>query len=230
MCSSSTNSAGINYIDPLMGVMYFYARTDMNSRIMPGYALPFVVYALVIAAILAMRLFLPWPYVVSISALIMLAVPFFLKPGSRDLKWHPRGIILGLLVSAVLLAAYLAVIWGYGLYSGQSLTINRLSYSFILMQLLLVALPEEAFFRGYLQQKFGNSIKSVVVVSALFAVGHFVTLCLGGNHAPAVCAQAILTFFPSLVMGYLYIATGTLWASIIFHFLANVVHIAVGLS
>ena len=213
-----------------MGVMYFYARTDMNSRTMPGYAIPFVVYALVIAAILVMRLLLPWPYVVSISALIMLAVPFFLRPDSRDLKWHPRGIILGLIVSAVVLAAYLAVIWGYGLYSGQSLAINRLSYSFILMQLLLVALPEEAFFRGYLQQKFGNSIKSVVIVSALFAVGHFVTLCLGGNYGHDVCAQAILTFFPSLVMGYLYLATGTLWASVIFHFLANVVHIAVGLS
>lgn len=210
--------------------MYFYALTDMKSRIIPGYAVPLVVYALVIAAILVMRLLLPWPYVVSISALIMLAIPFFLKPDSRDLKWHPRGILLGLIVSAVLLAAYLAVVWGYGLYSGQSLTINKLSYSFILMQLLLVALPEEAFFRGYLQPKFGNNIKSVVIVSALFAVGHFVTLCLGGNHGSGVCAQAILTFFPSLVMGYLYLATGSLWASIIFHFLANVVHIAVGLS
>lgn len=210
--------------------MYFYALTDMKSRIMPGYAVPLAVYTLVIAAILVMRLSLPWPYVVSVSALIMLAVPFFLKPDSGDLKWHPRGILLGLLVSAALLAAYVAVIWGYGFYTGQSLTVNKLSYSFVLTQLLLVALPEEAFFRGYLQQKFGNSIKSVVIVSVLFAVGHFVTLCLGGGHGAEVCAQAILTFFPSLVMGYLYLATGTLWAGIIFHFLANVVHIAVGLS
>lgn len=210
--------------------MYFYALTDMKSRIMPGYAVPLAVYTLVIAAILVMRLSLPWPYVVSVSALIMLAVPFFLKPDSGDLKWHPRGILLGLFVSAALLAAYVAVIWGYGFYTGQSLAVNKLSYSFVLTQLLLVALPEEAFFRGYLQQKFGNGIKSVVIVSVLFAVGHFVTLCLGGGHDAEVCAQAILTFFPSLVMGYLYLATGTLWAGIIFHFLANVVHIAVGLS
>jgi membrane protease YdiL (CAAX protease family) len=45
-----------------------------------------------------------------------------------------------------------------------------------------------------------------------------------------VCSQAILTFFPSLVMGYLYTTTETLWASIIFHFLANLVYISVGLS
>jgi len=210
--------------------MYFYALTDMKSRSMPGYAVPLAVYALVVASILLMRLFLPWPYVVSISALIMLAVPFFLKHDTGDLKWHPRGILLGLIVSAVLLAAYLAVVWGYGLYSGQSLVVHGLSYSFILTQLLLVALPEEVFFRGYLQHRLGNSVKSVVIVSALFAVGHFITLCVGGDHSPAVCAQAILTFFPSLVMGYLYLVTGTLWASIIFHFLANVVHIAVALS
>jgi len=30
-------------------------------------------------------------------------------------------------------------------------------------------------------------------------------------------------------MGYLYFRTKTLWASILFHFLANVVYIAVGL-
>lgn len=210
--------------------MYFYALTDMKSSSMPGYAVPLAVYALVIVSILIMRLFLPWPYVVSVSALIMLAVPFFLKHDTSDLKWHPRGILLGFIVSAVLLAGYLAVVWGYGLYSGQSLFVHRLSYSFILTQLLLVALPEEAFFRGYLQHRLGNSIKSVVIVSALFAVGHFITLCIGGDHSPAACAQAILTFFPSLVMGYLYLATGTLWASIIFHFLANIVHIAVGLS
>jgi len=210
--------------------MYFYALTDMKSRSMPRYAVPLAVYALVVASILLMKLFLPWPWVVSVSALIMLAVPLFLKHDTSDLKWHPRGILLGLIVSALLLAAYLAVVWGYGLYSGQSIVAHRLSYSFILTQLLLVALPEEVFFRGYLQHRLGNTVKSVVIVSALFAVGHFITLCIGGDHSTAACAQAILTFFPSLVMGYLYLVTGTLWASIIFHFLANIVHIAVALA
>jgi membrane protease YdiL (CAAX protease family) len=210
--------------------MYFYALTDMKSRSIPVYAVPLAVYALVVASILLMKLFLPWPWVVSVSALIMLAVPFLLKHDTGDLKWHPRGIFLGLIVSALLLAAYLAVVWGYGLYSGQSIVVHRLSYSFILTQLLLVALPEEVFFRGYLQHRFGNTVKSVVIVSALFTVGHFITLCIGGDHSAAACAQAILTFFPSLVMGYLYLVTGTLWASIIFHFLANIVHIAVALA
>jgi membrane protease YdiL (CAAX protease family) len=95
---------------------------------------------------------------------------------------------------------------------------------------LLVALPEEVFFRGYLQQKLGNTLKAIIVVSLLFALAHFVTLCLGGAHGLSVCSQAVLTFFPSLVMGYLYMSTGTLWASIIFHFLANIVHISAGYS
>jgi len=129
-----------------------------------------------------------------------------------------------------LLLLYVAVLVGYGMYKGLSLELNFFSYSFVLTQLLLVALPEEVFFRGYLQYKLGNDIKGIVIVSLLFALGHFVTLCIGGGHNIAVCSQAVLTFFPSLVMGYLYFRTETLWASILFHFLANVVYISVGLA
>lgn len=193
-------------------------------------AVPLIVYALLIAAIFAMKLFLPWPYVVSISALLMLSIPIFLKKEPLGLAWDPRGIVLGLVVTVFVLLIYVAAIWAYGLYAGRSLVVRELSYSFILMQLLLVALPEEVFFRGYLQHKLGNDIKAILIVSLLFALGHFITLCLGGGHGVASCSQAVLTFFPSIIMGYLYVATGTLWASIIFHFLANVVHIAVGLS
>jgi len=160
----------------------------------------------------------------------MLLIPIVLKSEVVDIRWDFKGVLLGLGVSAVLLSIYIAVIASYGYYMGKSLVVRDLSYSFILMQLLLVALPEEVFFRGYLQSKIGNNIKGIIIVSLLFAAGHFITLCLGGGHNLAICSQAILTFFPSLVMGYLYLASRTLWASIIFHFFANIVHMAVGLS
>lgn len=191
---------------------------------------PLVVYALLISLILLMRFIFPWPYVITVSAVLMLTLPFILKSDMKDLRWDPKGALVGLAVSVVLLLLYVAVLVGYGMYKGLSLELNFLSYSFVLTQLLLVALPEEVFFRGYLQYKLGNNIKGIVIVSMLFALGHFVTLCIGGGHNIAVCSQAVLTFFPSLVMGYLYFRTGTLWASIIFHFLANVVYIAVGLA
>ena len=194
------------------------------------YLVPLSIYTLIIIAILAMKFFIPWPYVTSIAALLMLSVPIITGSGSSALRWDLRGIVTGLIVSVVLLLLYTGSIALIGLYTDKTLSFRMLSYTFILVQLLLVALPEEVFFRGYLQNKLGNNLKGVIIVSALFAIGHFITLCIGGNHNISLCSQAVLTFFPSLVMGYLYLATGTLWASIIFHFLANVVHIAIALS
>ena len=195
-----------------------------------GYLGPLLIYALLVIAILAMKFYIPWPYVTSIAALLMLSVPIITGTGASTLKWDPRGIVIGLIVSIILLLIYTLSIVAVGFFTGKSLSFRMLSYTFILVQLLLVALPEEVFFRGYLQTKLGNNIRGVVIVSFLFAVGHFITLCVGGTHNISVCSQAVLTFFPSLVMGYLYLVTGTLWASIIFHFLANIVHISIGLS
>jgi len=190
---------------------------------------PLTFYALIIIIIFFSKYFFPSNYVVSIAAILML-LPILLKADGGFFRSDPRGVFAGLVVSAVLLSIYAAVIYIYGLYSGQKLVFNSLPVAFILTQLLMVALPEEVFFRGYLQNKLGNNIRGVIIVSLLFALGHFITLCLGGGHNIAICSQAVLTFFPSLVMGYLYLKTKTLWASIIFHFFANIVHIAVSLS
>ena len=190
---------------------------------------PLIFYVFVILAILVSKFFLPSNYVITIAAILML-LPILMKADGGLFKSDTKGVLTGIAVSVVLLSVYAAVIYLYGLYTGQKLVINSLPVAFILTQLLMVALPEEVFFRGYLQNKIGNNIKGVIIVSLLFAVGHFITLCLGGGHNVAICSQAILTFFPSLVMGYLYIKTKTLWASIIFHFFANIVHIAIALS
>jgi membrane protease YdiL (CAAX protease family) len=195
-----------------------------------NYLIPLIIYIALISLIFLMKYLISWSLAATVSAFLMLAIPFILKNDMRDLRWDPRGVLWGIAVTIVILLIYIAVLAGYGLYAGKSLTFNKLSYSFVLIQLLLVALPEEVFFRGYLQQKLGNTVKGVIAVSLLFALAHFVTLCLGGGHGLSVCSQAVLTFFPSLVMGYLYMSTGTLWASIIFHFLANIVHISAGFS
>jgi len=193
------------------------------------HTVPLAFYVFVILTILISKFFLPSNYVISIAAVLML-VPILFKADGGFFKSDTKGALLGLGVSAVLLSIYTAVIFLYGLYIGQKLVINSLPISFLLTQSLMVALPEEVFFRGYLQNKIGNNIRGIIIVSALFAIGHFVTLCVGGTHNLTICSQAILTFFPSLVMGYLYLKTKTLWASIIFHFFANIVHIAISLS
>ncbi len=92
-------------------------------------------------------------------------------------------------------------------------------------QLLIIALPEEAFYRGYLQSRLDEAFPSRVTVlgapvglallatSIIFALGHFATI-----REPARLA----VFFPSLAFGWLRCRTRGIGASVAFHALCNV--------
>ena len=96
----------------------------------------------------------------------------------------------------------------------------------LLTQLLVVALPEEIFFRGYVQQRlrafwpprrtlFGTAFGGAHVVTALlFALIHLVIL-----PAP----ERLLVFFPGLIFGWLAERSRGVFASTAHHALANVV-------
>ncbi len=86
---------------------------------------------------------------------------------------------------------------------------------YILTLLMLNAMPEELFFRGYLQESLGNGASSVVIVSALF------TLCHSGRFFVTGDITPLLTFFPSLMMGWLYLKTSNTLPSTLFHLVAN---------
>ena len=93
-------------------------------------------------------------------------------------------------------------------------------------QVLMVALPEEVFFRGYLQtaldrqfvtkrRVFGAHVGlSLLVTSAIFAVGHLLT-----RPYP----ERLAVFLPSLLFGWMRARTGGVGASIVFHALCNLV-------
>jgi uncharacterized protein len=87
--------------------------------------------------------------------------------------------------------------------------------------LLAVALPEEAFFRGYLQSElarktptstFRAQALAIFLTSVIFALGHFLTF-------PHPARLAV--FFPSLAFGVLRARTGGIGASVLFHALCN---------
>ena len=85
--------------------------------------------------------------------------------------------------------------------------------AFVLRQALLVALPEEVFFRGYLYDAFEeNGWEPIVPSSLLFATGHLVT------HASAYRA---LTFFPGLLFGYARKKSGNIYVPVLLHLLFN---------
>lgn len=111
----------------------------------------------------------------------------------------------------------------------------------LLGQLLVIALPEEAFYRGYLQTSLDNLDEArcaraerprrtinvfgaqigwaVPVSSAVFAVGHFLT---------QANPERLAVFFPSLVFGWLRQRTGGIGAAVLFHALSNIVSATLG--
>lgn len=94
----------------------------------------------------------------------------------------------------------------------------------LLGQLVVVALPEEAFFRGFLQTSldrawtkkidiFGAKVgPALIVTSAVFALGHLATI-------PNPARLAV--FFPSLLFGWLRNRTGGIGAGVAFHAMCN---------
>ena len=94
----------------------------------------------------------------------------------------------------------------------------------VLAQLILVALPEEAFFRGYLQTRLddiwparwtilgGRIGLGLVATSTIFALGHLTT------HFHV---SRLSVFFPALLFGWLRNRTGGIGASLCFHALCN---------
>lgn len=105
-------------------------------------------------------------------------------------------------------------------------------FSWLFYQFMYIAVAEEMFFRGYFQsnvlllltmsvQKNRAFLELIgIIVSAIvFAISHSVLL---GSAMP------IITFFPGLIFGWLFVKTKSLLAPVLFHGLANVCYGFIG--
>ncbi len=93
-------------------------------------------------------------------------------------------------------------------------------------QLLVVAMPEEFFFRGYVQGRLREryaTAPSILLSSLLFALGHVLVSFEPGS---------LMVFFPGLVFGLLRAGTGSIVAGTLFHascnLLIDVLHRSLG--
>jgi len=102
-------------------------------------------------------------------------------------------------------------------------------FGWLFYQFMYVALAEEVFFRGYLQRNIlrlvrpstggfgiGKDWASIAISAAIFAIAHAIV------RGEIVW---LMTFWPGLVLGWLFIRTRALLAPILFHGLANVCYV-----
>jgi len=140
----------------------------------------------------------------------LISVPYVFQ-ARINLRFRIRDILIGFIVSAAILLPF----WYLMLLNGRSLL--PLSTAAVFFQLLGVSLPEEIYFRGFLQERLGNNIRGILIVSLLFSVMHLPQYIFYGDF------YSVMTFFPSLIMGFLYMKTSNIIPSVIFHFNANIV-------
>lgn len=172
----------------------------------------------------------------TIAAAIQLYVPIFLI-GRRGITKASLGLRLDAwkrdLIATAIWAVVVTVPFAIGHHLWQS-SINGRTFTLrmpsdlletLAIQIAVVGLAEELFFRGYLQGRlemlwpakrklFGVPFGSAIVVAAaVFAMAHFVGEYRFDRLGP---------FFPALVFGWLRARTGTIVGAVGFHAYCNV--------
>lgn len=131
----------------------------------------------------------------------MLFIPWFDRGWSKD---NPRFIRV----------KYSIHLWIISLFCVTLLSgFDSQLWIFALTTVAMAALPEEWFFRAYLQSRLGNSYIAILTSSACFSLAHMITVSW---------LTGILVFFPSLLFGYIYKKTGDLVLVVLLHTVSNV--------
>lgn len=154
-----------------------------------------------------------------LAAALFLYAPFLHYRKGRAPSWTRigspvRSVRAGLALGAGAAAAYLLYIRlplppPLAPYAGPIPPLGELLFR----QGLLVALPEEVFFRGYLYDAFEEKgWEPILPSSVLFAACHLLI------HASWYRA---LTFFPALLLGWGRKATGNVYVPVLLHLLFN---------
>jgi membrane protease YdiL (CAAX protease family) len=165
--------------------------------------------------------------------------------GLRDPRtWRAwgRGAAAAIAVAAIVFPVFAAGFWAFAEalpalpaalaralapYAGAPRLAPRLPPGFALavpLQLLVVALPEELFYRGFVQTAWARTApdRGVKVLGARLGAGFVATQALFAiGHLVALQPWRLGTFFPGLLFGWLRERTGGLAAPVVLHALSN---------
>lgn len=148
----------------------------------------------------------------------------------RDLRSFLRSLLAFVIAMVVifppfLLAAHYWQLWVFGKHAFKAAAYPNLLNACV-FQLLLVALPEEFYFRGYFQSAMDIVCKKrvrflgvnvgwgLLVTAVVFAISHTIVSYQWWHFS---------IFFPALLFGYLRLLTGSITAPVLFHVASNVI-------
>jgi membrane protease YdiL (CAAX protease family) len=197
---------------------------------------PLGVYAAVSALILLIEKTGFYPYI--IVPFLLLYLPFFLiRNEKKNLRhfgleigdWRVSDLVSALKASVAVFIPYIIfclVFIGNSPLAGFDSPGKILSLVF--SEIFLVGLPEEVFFRGYLQTSLEDVfLKRFRFLGVTFGLGLILTAAFFSLNHLLLTGRlfSLAVFFPALVFGWLKERTGKIPAPAIFHALANIVYV-----
>ena len=226
----------------------------MNRVFVRNLAEPIVVAAIVTGCVTSLSILLPTSWIAVGVALVFLTATWLFVLRGSDETVLDHGLGLGGLIAArtsdeksaafmarslmraILISCALGIVTFIPFYFGFvrfwhvrhafSLDVKAGELASLAAgQILVIALPEEAFYRGYVQSRLDAALPwrvrflgaeigpAIVLTSLIFALGHLATI-----HRPARLA----VFFPSLLFGFLRARTGGIGTGVLFHAMCNV--------
>jgi membrane protease YdiL (CAAX protease family) len=142
--------------------------------------------------------------------------------------WHAwgRGAAVGIGVSLLVLPVFVLALHAGARVAGYPVAFDpRLPPGLALAavtQLLAVALPEELFYRGWLQSGWARSGPTRRILGAEIGPGFLATQFLfAAGHLVTLQPWRLATFFPGLLFGWLRARTGSVVAPAVVHTLSN---------
>jgi membrane protease YdiL (CAAX protease family) len=144
----------------------------------------------------------------------------------RTWRAWANGAVWGVGASLVVLPLFGAAVAGYVRLRGIPFRFEpRLPPGFALgvaVQFLVVAIPEELFYRGFMQTAWARGGPTRKLLGAPIGRGFWATQALfAAGHLVSLQARGLATFFPGLLFGWLRARSGGIVAPAVAHALSN---------
>jgi membrane protease YdiL (CAAX protease family) len=154
-----------------------------------------------------------------ITGLLPLALLVPLAHSKQDWKTAAKGLLIGCACIGAL--AGLAAIFGAAQWHFKLLPFMAVRFW---SNLMFTSIPEEAFFRGFMQNELVKYFKNTTreKLAALFLTSIIFTLA-HVYWSPNIAVLSFV-FFASLLYGGVYLISGKIESAILTHFLLNIAH------